>query len=169
MTKFRSACSVAASYKPPMLVTRVRLPACAVLPAINLACMYQASYMSNMTQGLQFKLLKDKVVPRGLEPRTLRLLAVRSNQLSYETSAYGACLLSPTFYALKLNISETYLQDKFGRVGVRRALRAEGRSAELGSKGPFGQRGGSAKSPHTLNSLPGFPCSSGQVQPRPCW
>ena len=26
-----------------------------------------------------------KVVPRGLEPRTLRLLAVRSDQLSYET------------------------------------------------------------------------------------
>ena len=30
---FRSACSVAASYKPPMLVTRVRLPACAMLVA----------------------------------------------------------------------------------------------------------------------------------------
>ena len=28
---------------------------------------------------------QSKVVPRGLEPRTLRLLAVRSNQLSYET------------------------------------------------------------------------------------
>ena len=28
----------------------------------------------------------SNVVPRGLEPRTLRLLAVRSNQLSYETS-----------------------------------------------------------------------------------
>ena len=27
-----SACSVAASYKPPMLVTRVRLPACAHFP-----------------------------------------------------------------------------------------------------------------------------------------
>ncbi len=27
----------------------------------------------------------QKMVPRGLEPRTLRLLAVRSNQLSYET------------------------------------------------------------------------------------
>ena len=27
-----------------------------------------------------------RMVPRGLEPRTLRLLAVRSNQLSYETS-----------------------------------------------------------------------------------
>ena len=27
-----------------------------------------------------------KVVPRGLEPRTLRLLAVRSNQLSDETN-----------------------------------------------------------------------------------
>ena len=25
------------------------------------------------------------MVPHGLEPRTLRLLAVRSNQLSYET------------------------------------------------------------------------------------
>ena len=29
--------------------------------------------------------LKNNLVPRGLEPRTLRLLAVRSNQLSYET------------------------------------------------------------------------------------
>ena len=29
---------------------------------------------------------KTKLVPRGLEPRTLRLLAVRSNQLSYETT-----------------------------------------------------------------------------------
>ena len=34
------------------------------------------------------------VVPRGLEPRTLRLLAVRSNQLSYETSCvYNLSLL----------------------------------------------------------------------------
>ena len=32
-----------------------------------------------------------KMVPRGLEPRTLRLLAVRSNQLSYETS----CKVNP--------------------------------------------------------------------------
>ena len=31
-------------------------------------------------------LCQTKMVPRGLEPRTLRLLAVRSNQLSYETS-----------------------------------------------------------------------------------
>ena len=30
------------------------------------------------------------MVPRGLEPRTLRLLAVRSNQLSYETFAGGS-------------------------------------------------------------------------------
>ena len=27
----------------------------------------------------------EEMVPRGLEPRTLRLLAARSNQLSYET------------------------------------------------------------------------------------
>ena len=32
--------------------------------------------------------MERKVVPRGLEPRTLRLLAVRSNQLSYETHAF---------------------------------------------------------------------------------
>ena len=30
------------------------------------------------------------MVPRGLEPRTLRLLAVRSNQLSYETVVLAA-------------------------------------------------------------------------------
>ena len=30
--------------------------------------------------------LQCPMVPRGLEPRTLRLLAVRSNQLSYETT-----------------------------------------------------------------------------------
>ena len=32
-----------------------------------------------------------KLVPRGLEPRTLRLLAVRSNQLSYETRCICHC------------------------------------------------------------------------------
>ena len=31
--------------------------------------------------------LKNNLVPRGLELRTLRLLAVRSNQLSYEILA----------------------------------------------------------------------------------
>ena len=34
--------------------------------------------------------LSYKVVPRGLEPRTLRLLSVRSNQLSYETDDRAA-------------------------------------------------------------------------------
>ena len=33
-----SACSVAASYKPPMLVTRVRLPACALLAIDGVMC-----------------------------------------------------------------------------------------------------------------------------------
>ena len=32
-----------------------------------------------------------KVVPRGLEPRTLRLLALRSDQLSYETCMVVKC------------------------------------------------------------------------------
>ena len=31
------------------------------------------------------RMTAEEVVPRGLEPRTLRLSAVRSNQLSYET------------------------------------------------------------------------------------
>ena len=31
----QGACSVAASYKPPMLVTRVRLPACAYFRAFG--------------------------------------------------------------------------------------------------------------------------------------
>ena len=39
-----------------------------------------------------------KVVPRGLEPRTLRLLAVRSNQLSYETiEERGAAFITNAF------------------------------------------------------------------------
>ena len=37
--------------------------------------------MAEPADGCQAK----KLVPRGLEPRTLRLLGVRSNQLSYET------------------------------------------------------------------------------------
>ena len=41
---------------------------------------------STFFEGVAHKGLCGKVVPRGLEPRTLRLLAVRSNQLSYETS-----------------------------------------------------------------------------------
>ena len=36
--------------------------------------------------AIQNKEKLQQMVPRGLEPRTLRLLAVRSNQLSYETS-----------------------------------------------------------------------------------
>ena len=38
------------------------------------------------------------MVPRGLEPRTLRLLAVRSNQLSYETT--GIVLRAPYLLTL---------------------------------------------------------------------
>ena len=37
------------------------------------------------------------LVPRGLEPRTLRLLAVRSNQLSYETRCVCHCGMLAVF------------------------------------------------------------------------
>ena len=40
---------------------------------------------SNPREAFQNDII-ETVVPRGLEPRTLRLLAVRSNQLSYETN-----------------------------------------------------------------------------------
>ena len=36
----QGACSVAASYKPPMLVTRVRLPACAYVLEAGIAAQY---------------------------------------------------------------------------------------------------------------------------------
>ena len=49
-------------------------------------------YVPNAQAGAQVLYVKDRgtetwsgMVPRGLEPQTLRLLAVRSNQLSYET------------------------------------------------------------------------------------
>ena len=37
------------------------------------------------------------MLPRGLEPRTLRLLAVRSDQLSYETSASFLAIIGLMF------------------------------------------------------------------------
>ena len=40
---------------------------------------------SGLMKGHTYLEINEKMVPRGLEPRTLRLLAVRSNQLSYET------------------------------------------------------------------------------------
>ena len=42
------------------------------------------------------------MVPRRLEPRTLRLLAVRSNQLSYETSDYNVPRSSSTLWLIIL-------------------------------------------------------------------
>ena len=42
------------------------------------------------------------MVPRGLEPRTLRLLAVRSNQLSYETSGCDARVCSSKIQCVRL-------------------------------------------------------------------
>ena len=41
-----------------------------------------------------------KVVPRGLEPGTLRLLAVRSNQLSYETAVIDTLSFADLFFRL---------------------------------------------------------------------
>ena len=67
------------------------------------------------------------MVPRGLEPRTLRLLAVRSNQLSYETSAAASLSISAiplfvdglTFPCAALSSPRSLLSHRF-----RRALAA---------------------------------------------
>ena len=50
-----------------------------------------------------------ELVPRGLEPRTLRLLAVRSDQLSYETSCTFAYVL---MCMPKLLAGQLYLRTK---------------------------------------------------------
>ena len=79
----KSACSVAATYKPPMLVPRVRLPAgafvsmfvCLLLQTETLnfffnkkkiGLVFSASFAAHQTTALRHR----KVVPRGLEPRT---------------------------------------------------------------------------------------------------
>ena len=50
---------------------------CRVLQSHMMACVFLASRVVSCTENM---------VPRGLEPRTFRLLAERSNQLSYETT-----------------------------------------------------------------------------------
>ena len=52
------------------------------------------------------------MVPRGLEPRILRLLAVRSDQLSYETLGFNAHLLGAKLLSLLGNEQETQGQGK---------------------------------------------------------
>ena len=44
---------------------------------------------TEMSVKLRGNTYSMKMVPRGLEPWALRLLAVRSNQLSYETNVVG--------------------------------------------------------------------------------
>ena len=51
-------------------------------------CLVRAETVSQRKQSVC--VCHTKMVPRGLEPRTLRLLAVRSDQLSYETSGEGS-------------------------------------------------------------------------------
>ena len=46
---------------------------------------YYLPTLSDLGNSLRFE-ARQAMVPRGLEPRTLRLLAVRSKQLSYETA-----------------------------------------------------------------------------------
>ena len=66
------ACSVAASYKPPMLVTRAQLPAC--------ACVARAR--ARARRGQAEAATMRKALPGRLELSTLRLTASRSDQLS---------------------------------------------------------------------------------------
>ena len=53
----------------------------------HMMCLFAiSSYLLQRPPNLLAKSKREQqMVPRGLEPRTLRLLAVRSNQLSYET------------------------------------------------------------------------------------
>ena len=55
---------------------------------------------SNFNQSPQ-KILYINMLPRGLEPRTLRLLAVRSDQLSYKSNHVLHAHAQSKFHALK--------------------------------------------------------------------
>ena len=46
----------------------------------------QLYWVESGESALVFFARRKNMVPRGLEPRTFRLLAERSNQLSYETT-----------------------------------------------------------------------------------
>ena len=65
------------------------------------------------------------MVPRGLEPRTLRLLAIRSGQLSYETicKPYAVKTLRPARYKLceKQNV-QTFRQSNHALLSIICAL-----------------------------------------------
>ena len=56
------ACSVAASYKPPMLVTRVQLPACA-------SFVFACNYLSITACLFRHRIVKIR--PPGIEPGTI--------------------------------------------------------------------------------------------------
>ena len=62
---------------------------------------FSDGYGGDVCIATQNKEKLQQMVPRGLEPRTLRLLAVRSNQLSYETSDCNfPQLLPPQIFVL---------------------------------------------------------------------
>ena len=56
-------------------------------PGTNNNSDYLVADLHSMVARIDKLTTNSKMVPRGLEPRTLRLLPVRSNQLSYETCA----------------------------------------------------------------------------------
>ena len=68
----------------------------------HLSYLFSDGYDGDVCIATQNKEKLQQMVPRGLEPRTLRLLAVRSNQLSYETSDYRVPRSSSTLWLLTL-------------------------------------------------------------------
>ena len=67
------------------------------------------------------------VVPRGLEPRTLRLLAVRSNQLSYETLRWHSKMVPPALNSIAADAGKRECPSKHtGHVDGQRRVAALG-------------------------------------------
>jgi hypothetical protein len=71
-------------------------------------CMFNNEVRDTIVNQVIYILARNcsKMVPRGLEPRTLRLLAVRFNQLSYETFAPQAWRWLAIPYALPTKMFE---------------------------------------------------------------
>ena len=107
----------------------------------------------------------QKVVPRGLEPRTLRLLAVRSNQLSYETRCCpvtgkltelgSLCFRCCLEAGQAVEVSGKRSEHQRGRGPVGGQGRAVGGVGEGRGQGRRGERGrGRRGGPRTSPPLP---------------
>ena len=96
----------AATFPPGAFSTPIRSPHACVPEEIAAVCAASRTIRKVRWRAHASPCEEQSMVPRGLEPRTLRLLAVRSSQLSYETSwALLLCLAYNLCHCVRLSAS----------------------------------------------------------------